>query len=379
MAIDKLKLITPRHPSQEMYDELNTEYKLPPEYQTKFNFSRVIDPYTKAPVDLHPRSEVNISTKRGVEPAFRIEMNLLVGNQPPLFTLELNPNKLPNGWHDLTGLVDRVFGNDCPDFVVSRIDINGELENVPIEYLKLSMRIPGKRKSEELGEVWKDRGVTGFRIGRKPSFLRVYDKPAEMKYRGEDVDKLPQILSRIEWQLHGRRIVSTLGIGSKGPDGKPPQLLFSELPNLIDADPFRSVQFFEVPEHYDWKHYPRESLALLTAKAIFHERQDAHDSIRILNRAGHFSRDVKPLLIESTTFKEQLRKSYERSIRRFFEGKGADIKHLYLLCSWCTVPLVDIQPCPTCGVRLCSLCSELDEGHEMDCPIRKEKSQLNEN
>jgi hypothetical protein len=78
------------------------EYKLPAEYRTKFNFTRVIDPIRKTPEDLHRHSEVNISTKRGVEPAFRIEMNLMVGNQPPLFTLETQPEQVTErmAWFD---------------------------------------------------------------------------------------------------------------------------------------------------------------------------------------------------------------------------------------------------------------------------------------
>ena len=352
MGLDKIKLLSPSPPCQEFLDELNLEFRLRSDQRKMFHFGRVRDPYSRAGASVdtvHPHTEVAVWTIKGYEPQFRVELQLITpgGKQPPLTTIETNPNKLEHGWHDLKKLVHRVFGADCPDLKVSRLDLNAEIEGYPVDYFRDALRIPLKRKSSDVGRsdelqgvlavgrVWKKRGFETVEFGKRPAFVRVYNKIAEMKYRREDVTPFPDVLTRLEWELHGARIPGVTGLGKAVVDpitGKnnPPALLFSELPNLLDVQPFAKIQLlsgFEM-ESFDWENDYQGSERRLVMKGLI-DRYGYQSARSILNLNRNFKRDYQDLIVDNVELKTRIEDSYAKTTQLFFEGKGADVRFLY--------------------------------------------------
>jgi hypothetical protein len=311
MGYDKLRLLTPRHPSIECLDEINAEYRQPPDQRKRFNFSPVHDRSRRGEVDrIGIYHEVMISTKKGVSPQFMLQLNMIApgGKQPPQTVIECNPNNFKNGYKGLCDLVDWILP-DAPDLTISRVDLNGELVGTSVQYCHDVTRIPGKRKSSDVGRIWRNKGAETFEIGKPPSQLVVYDKIAERKYKGEDISVLPPVLTRYEWRYKHDHC---------------PVRLFSEFHEMRDIDPFTKVQFIESAEYYDFKTDPVGSYRRLGYNAAV-ARLGAQDAYRVANTTRNFKRDSRAFLVERSQLHERLRDSYLSSVEKFFNNEGADV------------------------------------------------------
>jgi hypothetical protein len=151
-------------------------------------------------------------------------------------------------------------------------------------------------------------------------------------------------------------------------DGKPPQVHLSELPNLQESRPFDRLEFLSIDpaSTYNWHNETARSIHLATADKLIAELQ-AHDAVRALNHMGHYKRDYKRFIVDNTELRQRIHASYEKGIRRFFSGKGADIKHIYCHCSWCGEFAEQLKQTDCCGVRLCPGCEDQKLGHEITC------------
>src|SRR6185369_2066109 len=91
----------------------------------------------------------------GIKPFFRVENQFVPpgGKLPPLTTLETNLNRFPSGYRGLSTLVEIVFGEQFPELKISRLDCNADVEDVSVEYVRNSLRIPGKRSTADVGRM----------------------------------------------------------------------------------------------------------------------------------------------------------------------------------------------------------------------------------
>lgn len=307
MGIDKLRLISTAPPQASFLDEINRDLNTSPpraQFDLKIGFSEEIF--------IHRRSRCTIVTRKGVQPGFYLVLNYFAPRQIlPLHILELNPNKLPGGYADLEGLLKRVFGTGGVDLKISRIDLNADVQ-VPVDYLYRTLRIPRKRKSsryltKQAGKTstFSNRGMTGFYIGASPAQLRVYDKREEMKRMKQDVEGLPRIFTRVEWQLRSRKC---------------PVKWVSDLDGLLDVDPFEGIEILGSSEVYDFHNDPKESKKRFLFNKLSKELS-AQEASRILNVDRNFKRDFVPLLTSGDEIKGQLQESYRDGIRRFFANQ----------------------------------------------------------
>jgi hypothetical protein len=198
---------------------------------------------------------------------------------------------------------------------LSRIDLNAEVDGISVDYFRRSLRIPGKRKSGEVAnaDLWTNRGVETFYVGRSPSRLRVYDKCQELKYRGVNVEAFPRTLTRIEWEYRHDHC---------------PVKMFSDLPLLRECEAFRGLQLLECPEYYDFRAEPRGSLRRYTYNRLTSE-YGAQDGARIFNHDRHFWRSFKPFMVDNEELKQRIQDSYTYTTNLFFENRGADVRFVY--------------------------------------------------
>ena len=313
MGIDKLRLIS-ESPVSQSFCELATEDLKHPQSESRLK----VFPCQEA-IERH--SSCRISTKRKrYYPPFFLNMNFAAfkGSEFKQI-LELNPNKLENGLEDLNQLIAFIFGPGCPDLKISRIDLNGDVQ-APIDYFFRSVRVPLKRKATKYREsdsqsirIHGNAGITGFQLGASPSILRVYDKVQEQRKLGEDVSNLPEILTRFEWELR---------------HGKCPVRYLSELPELLDYEPFEKIELLDTPEFYDFDNDFRAAKNQLIYNKLI-EEYGAHEAARILNKGRHFKRDYRPALLENDQLKKEIQDSYLLGVERFFNNQGADVRYLY--------------------------------------------------
>jgi hypothetical protein len=313
MGIDKIRLIS-ESPVSEDFCNWVTEDQKHPTSESRLN----VFPCQES-IERH--SSCRISTRKKLyTPAFFLQMNFAAfkGSEFKQI-LELNPNKLENGMEDLNNLVKLIFGPDCGDLKISRIDLNGDVE-VPIDYFFRAVRVPFKRKATKYLEsdsqsiqVHGNAGITGIQVGASPSLLRVYDKRQELKKRRKDVSSLPKILTRLEWELR---------------HSKCPVRYLSELPELLDIEPFEKIELLDTPEFYDFdSDFKTAKNQIIYTKLI--EDYGAHEAARILNKGRHFKRDFRPALIDNEKLKMEIQESYLLGVERFFNNQGADVRYLY--------------------------------------------------
>ena len=202
MGLDKLRLVSRWPPLFSFVDVVNEDLHLP---VNRVEYRVAIKDRKQLYVDR--RSPCSISTRKGIHPAFFLQLNFQVPGKPSVHILEVNPNKLPEGNRDLERLIERIFGRYTENLKVSRIDPNADIQ-VSVDYFYRTLRVPLKRKSSRYLEApaqrettFSNRGMTGFTIGASPSFLRVYNKREEMKRRRENIEGLPPVLTRFEWEL----------------------------------------------------------------------------------------------------------------------------------------------------------------------------------
>jgi hypothetical protein len=317
MGIDKLRLISTKFPRPEFIQEVNHDQMLPKE-DRKFE-ARLLNPND---CYLHRDSVCRINTRRKIEPAFFLQLNFQAFAGDALrHIIELNPNKLPNGFRGLLTLLERIFGPYRPDLKISRMDPCADIE-MPVDYFRFNMRIPRKRKNTEFSELeetrtYSNRGVTGFYIGASPSLLRVYDKRDEMKRLRQEVDYLPPILTRVEWELRYRKL---------------PIMLLSQFRELLEYRPFEKIEFLETDRIYDFHNDTKNSRKQFLLDRLTDEygRQEA---IRIVNRDRNFKRDYENIIVNSSEVRERLQQSYRDGVTRFFKNQSADVSSRYAKAS----------------------------------------------
>ncbi len=312
MGVDKLRLITDNPPWPEFIESVNQDMALPSGFRDK----RVYEVRFRNPLEerLEMATKATITTRKGIEPFFFLQMNSSVPGQGSRTILELNPNKLPEGLRTLRGLIAQVWGPDHEDFRITRIDLNGELD-APIDTLRELVRVPRKRKGTEYQDqrgttlqVYNGAGTTGFRIGAPPAFLRVYDKREEYRRAGRDLGDIPATLSRFEWQLQHNRV---------------PVRYLSELPELEALEPFSSIQFLERSTSLDFKGDPIGSQKRILLRELS-LRYGAQAAIRILNRQRNFWRGYRDQIVHATDFARRLQESYLEGVRRFFNNEPVE-------------------------------------------------------
>ena len=310
MGIDKLRLISTRFSRSEFIHEINEDQSLPREL-------RQYDVKVLGSQELRIRHDTicRIYTRRGIEPAFFLQLNFRAFPGGGIrHIIELNPNKLCQGCLDLLNLLEKIFGPDCADLKVSRIDPCADIE-LPVDFFRHSLRIPRKRKNTEFAEMeitrtYSNRGITGFYIGASPSIFRVYDKREEMKRLREDVGYLPQIITRLEWELRYRKV---------------PISYISEIQELLEYRPFDKIEILTTDRIYDFHNDTKNSQKqfLLDSLTDTYGRQEA---IRILNHKRNFKRDYGSIVMDSSAIKDKLNQSYRDGVTRFFNNEGADIR-----------------------------------------------------
>lgn len=271
---------------------------------------------------------------------------------------ETNPNNFERGWAGVEELAEEIFTlENLPDIKNTRLDFNAEAET-SVHYFRDSLQVPAKRTTNNevkfSGQEWRRADIETFYVGKAPARLRVYDKIQEMKFRGDDVSRLPKTLTRLEWELRGVRC---------------PIEKFLDIPRLLpECRPFAALQLTELPPaYYDFKLDPGRSISLFLYRKLA-EQEGAQQARRILNNQRHYARQFKEILICNATLKADIEKSFSKSNERLLSGRGASIAHLYVLCSWCQVDASGLRLCPGCGVRLCADCRKLNEGHDKHCP-----------
>lgn len=313
MGLDKLRLLTPRHVSQAFLDEMNAEFRLPSDHRQKFQFTNMRTRIDEAVDQLTQYTEVRIvCAKKGAIPGFNmIELNDHApgGKQPPSTVIECNPNNFRQGYTTLCDLIDWVFGDCPPDLTVSRTDLNGELVDVSVQHCYDTVRVPNKRKSSEVGRIWKNKGAETFQIGKPPAQLTVYDKIAELKYARKDVSSLPAVLTRFEWDYKHDHC---------------PVRYFSELHGLLEIAPFSRLQFLSCEDYYDFKHDTQASVQRLTFNAL-KDKLALQDAWAIMNSQRNFRRNFKEVVMDNRTFVARLNDSYLESTKKFFRGERSDV------------------------------------------------------
>ncbi len=311
MGIDKLGLVTAQFPNSHFIEAINADLRMPRE-ERMFDVS--FKSMQEFMLDRRTTNPISVKTRKHVKPEFFLQLNFWApGARKPVHRFECNPNKLPEGMLTLHDMLKRMFGSTSILMKVSRIDLNADIE-LPVDFFLRTLRVPRKRRSsrhtvEELPVVdYRNRGVTGFYIGRSPALLRVYDKREDMRRLKEDVARIPQIYTRIEWEYRHRKC---------------PVNYCGELSQLLEYRPFDALQILEVDEVYDFHNETRDSLKRLTYKALVDD-YGAQEAARILNSQRNFARDYRFRIVDRADIKNQLQHSYSQSTRKLFENQAPD-------------------------------------------------------
>jgi hypothetical protein len=319
MGIDRLRLISKRPPCREFFEEINEDLNQTKNAGVKRLF-KVQSMLGELSI-VRENTVCRIVTRHGIEPGFFLQLNFSAfAGDCIRYILEFDPNKLRYGFSDLNYLLNRIFGHNCPDLKISRIDPCADIE-MPVDFFRRCLRVPAKRKSTEFAvngqnfvRTYSDRGITGFYIGASPAALRVYDKREEMKRLRENVDYLPPILTPLEWELRHRKC---------------PISYLSEFYGLLDYQPFDKIEVLDVREFYDFHNEPADSLKRFLFNRLSAE-QGTKEAIRILNHWRNFKRDYGPITCNRMEIKEKLNESYLDGVRRFFNNEGADVRYRYV-------------------------------------------------
>ncbi len=313
MGIDKLRLISMQSPCNKFFEWVNSDLQVPSAHREK----KILSVAFRHPLEeqVTDTTQCRIVSRPHCEPQFFLQLNFKAFHGHGCRQiLEMNPNTFPEGLADLRRLITTIFGPDTADLKVSRIDLNAEAE-VPVDYFHRSLRVPYKRKNSRFStaegaglKTHLHRGTTGFQIGASPSLLRVYDKREDFKRQKKNLDGLPAVLTRLEWELRHR---------------KSPIQYLSELPELLEIRPFDTLEFYETPHCYDFRHDPTDTLKRYQFNHLADD-YGAHEAARIFNAQRHFKRDFRQLEVEAGALKEQLQDSYLSGVDRFFNNQCAD-------------------------------------------------------
>ena len=127
MGLDKLRLISRFQPRFSFLEVLELDLHLPLD-QSKYDI-QISNPERM----LVERTRCSVSTRKGIQPAFFLQLNYFAFKQGLVHILEVNPNKLPEGNRDLEGLIEAIFGPCGENMRVSRIDPNADVQ-VSVDY-----------------------------------------------------------------------------------------------------------------------------------------------------------------------------------------------------------------------------------------------------
>ncbi len=309
MGIDKLRIITTDRALPSFIEEVAEDMALPRHHRT---FELRVHEQED---NLSKYSRCFISTRKGVTPFLYLSLNYPRPKAGEEQILEVNPNKMPEGLRDLHRIIDRVFGPDCGDFRIARIDPSADSQ-VPVDYFFRALRIPRKRKStrylqEPLQQTYSDRGQTGFLIGRSPALFRVYDKREEMKRSGKDLAYYPKPFTRVEWEFRNKRC---------------PVRRLSQLPDLFDYRPFDSLEFLDTDKYYDFHNQTVEACKKFLLDQLA-ATCGGHEAARILNKGRHFKREFSEILITGNSIKADLQNSYTQGLQLLFDNKCPDQRY----------------------------------------------------
>jgi hypothetical protein len=91
-------------------EAINDDYRKHPD-ERRFNYKWIYR--DRVEVDhISDTAQVRISTKRGVEPQFMVELGYLTpGSDPPKTIFETNPNNHDDGWKSVERVAYTIFGD----------------------------------------------------------------------------------------------------------------------------------------------------------------------------------------------------------------------------------------------------------------------------
>ncbi len=304
MGIDKARFVTTQPVRESFMNHLNGEWLGKP----IFPLYKILAPNLEGE-PLRRSDRILIVTRKEAEISFYLQLNFTPNrNEPPRNVLEVNPNKIPGGVHDLFKLLDSLFdGFDPALFKISRLDLNADV-GLPVEQIFHSLYVPPKRKAESHLLTDKEgrtrtqfkRFLTGFYIGGSPALLRVYDKREELRAKGTDVSGIPDPLTRVELELRHDRC---------------PVRFLSEISGLVDVEPFRGLQFLKFSSQS--AHGPQGTRRASLEDLV--RRFGMHQAIRSLNGNRHFRRDYEGILEPMPEMNALLQGAFMEGVKRFLQ------------------------------------------------------------
>ena len=299
MAIDKICLVSTLAPSSAFLAQVNRDlFRSLSQRRFKFKYRQ-----SEFSV-ITEESRCTVSTKKGITPAFSLLLNYGVHQR---YLLELNPATLPNGAHDLTSLLKEI-GWSADDLQINRLDLCADLD-LPVEYLYRTLRVPNKRVTEVISRSVNNRGVQGYYVGKNPATLRVYNKLAQLKRFKNDAQSLPAQLTRVEWEFRGKKC---------------PVRRLSQLPKLLEIDPFECIEILESEAVFDFHGNTKASLKRFNFNQLAKEF-GAQEACRILGHQRHFKRDFGRVLVNRSEIKKAMCQSYIRGLQLFFQNQPSDL------------------------------------------------------
>ena len=98
----------------------------------------------------------------------------------------------------------------------------------------------------------------------------------------------------------------------------------SQLPKLLDINPFEQLEILETDALYDFHGNPRDSLKRFNFNQLVQE-VGAQEACRILGHQRHFKRDFGPIVVDGAAIKNSLSRSYLNGLRLFFKNQPSDL------------------------------------------------------
>jgi hypothetical protein len=228
---------------------------------------------------------------------------------------------------EMAAIANAIFEVETGKVLIVRLDLAADIPDIPVEYLRQSLRVQRKRKTDEWGvieyEAIGDRRVQYLRYGRSPNLIRAYDKVAEWKAR------FSQILRRVSPDAEVPKFEQTFGFPENatltrverqmGGGRLPPQLAtFGSLENAATFDPFSAVEIIPRgipvpdPQHYG----PAEMVKIIGIHAMI-EREGYQNAFALLNRDHNAKRLMEPYL------------AFKRDCAHAFEIDRARLTEIY--------------------------------------------------
>jgi hypothetical protein len=218
------------------------------------------------------------------------------------------------GYSQMRNEIQRIFDTPPGHLQVMRVDLAADVEGVPVQWFEKNVAITFKRWTNGIGVADPDdlqfskmgkSGIETCNFGRRPNFIRVYNKIAELKKQYDTLKRRAKyeqghlrgfpsfkdmygyaamgfILTRVERQIGGGRV---------------PELLstFADLRQAADFDPFDRIVFLNAgtvepsPDDYEFSAY---AIGMFLRRSV--EEQGFHRTKQFVNR--HSKRNGKRIL-----------------------------------------------------------------------------------